>query len=79
MEIHQSARRHGISDEDIHHAIEHAMVVDDIGEDPDRWLVTGPDSAGNLLETVVLITSDGDELIIHAMPVRPVYRRLLNP
>ncbi len=79
MEIHPSARRHGITDEDIFHAIEHSMVVDDLGEDPDRWLVIGPDRAANLLELVVLITSEGDELIIHAMPLRPPYRKLLDP
>jgi hypothetical protein len=55
------------------------MVVDDLGENPDRWLVIGPDHAGNLLEIVVLITADGDELIIHAMPLRPVYGKLLDP
>lgn len=79
MEIHPSARRHGIADDDILHAIEHSMVVDDLGEDPDRWLVIGPDRSANLLETVVLITAEGDELIIHAMPLRPVYRKLLDP
>ena len=60
------------------HAVEHALVVDDLGEDPDRWLVLGPDTAGNLLELVVLISRDGDEIIIHAMPMRPKYRRLLE-
>lgn len=79
MEIHPSARRHGITDEDILHAIEHSVVVDDLGEDPDRWLVIGPGHAANLLELVVLITSEGDELIIHAMPLRPRYRKLLDP
>lgn len=79
MEIHPSARRHGITDEDILHAIEHSMLVDDLGEDPDRWLVIGPDHAANLLEIVILFTSEGDELIIHAMPLRPVYRKLLDP
>ncbi|MGQ0826150.1 MAG: hypothetical protein ACT4OX_14155 [Actinomycetota bacterium] len=79
MEIHQSARRHGITNDDIRHAIEHAMVVDDLGEDPERWLVIGPDLAGNLLEVIVLNTAEGDELIIHAMPLRAVYRRLLEP
>ena len=44
------------------------MVVDDIGEDPDRWLVIDPDRAADLLEVVVLATAEGDELIIHAMP-----------
>jgi hypothetical protein len=79
VEIHPSARRHGIADDDILHAIEHSLVIDDLGDDPDRWLVIGPDRAANLLEIVVLITADGDELIIHAMPLRTVYRRLLDP
>lgn len=47
--------------------------------DPDRWLVIGPDRAGNLLEIVVLITGTSDEIIIHAMPMRPKYRKLLQP
>jgi hypothetical protein len=54
------------------------MVVDDLGEDPDRWLVIGRDRAANLVELVVLVTAEGEELIIHAMPLRPVYRRLLH-
>ena len=79
MEIHPSARRDGIADDDILHAIENSMFVDDLGEDPDRWLVIGPDRAANLLEVIMLITGEGDELIIHAMPLRAVYRKLLDP
>ena len=79
MEIHSSARRHGVDDADILHAVEHSLVVDDVGEDPDRWLVIGPDRAGNLLEVVVLVTAEGDEIIIHAMALRAVYRKLLEP
>ena len=60
------------------HAVEHSLVVDDLGEDPDRWLVLGPDTAGDLLEIVVLIGGEGDEIIIHAMPMRPKYRRFLE-
>jgi hypothetical protein len=78
VEIHPSARRHGISDDDMLHAIEHRIVVDDIGEDPDRWLLIGPDRAANLLEIVILVTAEGDELIIHAMPLRDAYRKLLE-
>ena len=55
------------------------MVVDDLSDDPDRWLVIGPDRATNLLEVVVLVTSEGDEMIIHAMPMRATYRKLLDP
>jgi hypothetical protein len=79
VEIHWSARRHGIADDEILHAIEYAMVVDDLGEGPDRWLVIGPDRAANLLEVIVLVTAEGDELIIHAMPFRAVYRKVLDP
>jgi hypothetical protein len=61
------------------HAVDHSLVVDDLGDDPDRWLVIGPGRAANLLELVVLITTEGDELIIHAMPLRPIYRKLLEP
>lgn len=44
---------------------------------PDRWLVIGPDRAGNLLEVVVLVSGD-TQLAIHAMAMRPQYRRLLD-
>ena len=37
-----------------------------------------PDTAGNLLEVVVLISSEGDQLVIHAMAMRPGYRRLIE-
>lgn len=78
MEIHASARRHGIGDADILHALAHPLAVEDLGEDPDRWLVVGPDCAANLLEIVVLVTQEGTEMIIHAMPLRPIYRKLLE-
>jgi hypothetical protein len=55
-----------------------SLVVDDLGDDPDRWLVIGPDEAANLLELVVLVTAGGNELIIHAMPLRAAYRKLLE-
>lgn len=78
MEIHPSARRHGVDDDDILHAVANSLVIDDLGEDPDRWLVIGPDRAGNLLEIVVLIAGTAAEIIIHAMPMRPKYRKLFE-
>lgn len=79
VEVHPSARRHGVSDEDAIHAVTHAMATEAAGDDPDRWLAIGPGRAGNLLEVVVLVTAEGDEMVIHAMPMRPKYRRLLEP
>lgn len=60
------------------HAIENSVAVEDLGADPDRWLVVGPGRAGNLLEVIVLLTKEGTRMIIHAMPLRAVYRRLLE-
>ena len=54
MEIHRSARRHQIPDDDISHAYEHAIAWVEIGEDPQRYLIAGADRAGNLLELVVI-------------------------
>jgi hypothetical protein len=76
VEILRSAFRHGVADEDIHHALRGALVVDEVGEDPLRYLVLGPDRAGNLLELVVLDRPQGPA-VIHAMGMRPKYRSLL--
>jgi hypothetical protein len=78
VEIHDPARKHGVADQDILHAIDHALAIEDAGEDPDRWLHIGPDPAGNLLEVVVLITAEGTQIVIHAMPMRDKYARLLD-
>jgi uncharacterized DUF497 family protein len=79
VEIRDSARKHGVVDEDINHAIDHALAIEDAGEDPDRWLVIGPDRAGNLLEVVVMTTVEDTQIAIHAMPMRAKFSRLLDP
>jgi hypothetical protein len=40
VEIHPSARKHGIADADIEHATRHALAVDD--QDDDTRLYLGP-------------------------------------
>jgi len=52
VEIHESARKHGVADEDVIHAADNAVATEDAGENPDRWLLIGPDQAGNLLEVI---------------------------
>ncbi|WP_426574687.1 hypothetical protein [Aquihabitans sp. McL0605] len=69
-----SARKHGIDDDQIHHALDHALVVERY---EDRLLYLGPDRASNLLE-VVTIMELTEELVIHAMPVRAKYLPLLR-
>lgn len=76
MEVYESGRKHGVHDADIHHAVEHAMVVAD-GED-DKVLRLGPDRAGNLLEIVSVLRADDTEIVIHAMAMRHMYDWLLE-
>lgn len=78
MEVLPSARRYGIEDADIDHAVRHAKVVDEVAEDPLRYLLIGPDRSGNLLEVIVLDRPQGPAAI-HAMTLRTKYRRLLPP
>jgi hypothetical protein len=70
VEIHSSARGHGIEDDDIRHAYDHAVAWIEIDDDPPRFLLSGPDSAGNLLELVVLVLAGQRVLVIHAMKLR---------
>ncbi len=75
MELHPSAFKHGVAPEDIEHALRNAMVIED--QDDDSRLYLGPASNAQLLEIVTLVRDDGSELVIHALPMRVKYRRLL--
>lgn len=75
MEIHSSARKHGIADADIEHAMTHALAIDD--QEDDTRLYLGPSRSGDLLEVVTIVRHDDSELAIHAMKMRPHYQRLL--
>ena len=79
MEIHSSAHKHGIDEDNIRHALDYAIVVADLepDADPPRVLVIGADSAGNVLEVIWLELADKRRLVIHAMPLRPTFYDLL--
>ncbi len=64
-----SAHRHGITDEDIRHALRNLIAVAADPQDDDVTLFLGPDQAVSLIEIGVLATDDGP-LIIHAMAAR---------
>ena len=78
MIVAPSARQHGLRDEDAvaaAHSVLAAGPLDD--ENPQRELRIGLDTAGRLLEIVVLLWDDGEVEIIHAMKARAEYRRLV--
>lgn len=74
MEVHRSALKHGIAAEDALYAAGHWVYVANLDEEnPARDFRLGFDSAGRLLELVVLRFDSGNELLIHAMKARPQY------
>jgi hypothetical protein len=76
VEVADSARKHGIRDEDMLHAIRHpARIVPGEGRD----LIIGADRSGRLLEVVVLDDDpDLEPIVIHAVPLRPKFHRFLR-
>lgn len=65
----QSARKHGIADDDMRHAYRHPIRVFDLD---DLDMLIGADAAGRMLE-IGVTTADGVEFIVHAMAARPKF------
>jgi hypothetical protein len=66
-----SARKHGISDDDMLHAYRnpiHAFQTDDL------VVLVGGDESGRMLE-IGVAAAEGIEFIIHAMPAREKFLR----
>ena len=59
----------------IEHAMRHALAIDDQADDTRLHL--GPARSADLLEVLTIMRDNGSELVIHAMRMRPKYRRLL--
>ncbi|MFN6121979.1 MAG: hypothetical protein ACK5CE_20425 [Actinomycetes bacterium] len=78
MEVLPSARKHGISDDDIRPAFENAVASITVAAQPDFSMVLGPDQAGRLLE-IGVVADDDNDYVIHAMPARPKYLKLIRP
>ena len=78
MEILSSARRHGISDDDIRHGFNNAVAAITAPSQPDFTMLVGADLNGQLLEIGVL-AADDDDFVIHAMRARAKYVKMIKP
>ncbi len=76
MRIGEPARKHGISDEDIWHAIRNMMRT--VSESDDLIMVIGPACSGMPLEIGILGPASDDPVVIHAMWLRPKFQRFLR-
>ncbi len=70
-EIAPSARKHGIADEDIRHALRHYWAIHST-DDLRMVIHVGSSTTGEPLE-ILVVYSDTDVLIIHAMTARRKY------
>jgi hypothetical protein len=67
VRIIESARRHGIADEDIWHVISNALRY---LEHDEIVMALGPDRAGNLREVGIANAAGSDPVIVHADVLR---------
>jgi hypothetical protein len=65
------ARKHGIADEDMFHALRNPIAQWRL--DDDFTMRLGPARDGDLLEVGVLGIDTDDPVIVHAMRARPQY------
>ena len=68
VRIARSARRHGISEGAIRHAVTNAIRLI---ETDDGLFVIGANTSGRMLEVVARPTEAGGLIVFHAMPLRP--------
>jgi hypothetical protein len=66
-----SARKHGLTDDDMLHAYRNPIRVFEVD---DLTMLIGPDHATRLLE-IGVASAEGIEFIVHAMPARDKYLR----
>lgn len=78
VEIRASAHKHGVFDDDIRHAINNAIGSITRPDQPDFTMLIGPDSKSALIEVGILET-DVQDYVIHAMPTRDRYLKMIDP
>lgn len=68
MDVEPSARKHGVRDEDMIHALRHHWRAFETN-DPAVTMFIGPAATGEPLEIGMVVDEDG-AAVIHAMPAR---------
>jgi hypothetical protein len=71
VDIEPSARKHGVTDDDMVHAFRNHWKAYET-DDPDVTMFIGPAGSGDPLEVGVVVDDDG-VAIIHAMRARPKF------
>lgn len=78
VEVFKSAAKHGVRAEDSLYVVKNSLRCLYLSNTPEKRLYLGFSPSGVALEVITLNTSNYGEAIIHAMPMRQIYRRLLE-
>lgn len=70
------ARKHGVAESDIRHAMRNAIRR--IAMDEDLTMLIGPAASSAMLEVGVLDFDGDDPVVVHAMPLRPKFYSFLG-
>ena len=77
MKILDSALKHGIQEQDIAYVHEYAINSLVLHTNPEKIMLFGFDTIGRALEVGYIVNNQGEDIIIHAMKIRPLYRKYL--
>lgn len=78
VEVFESALKHGVDPEDSLYVVQHALRSFLMREDPRKVLYLGFSSSGQALEVVTAETEVFGEAVIHSMPMRKRYQKLME-
>jgi hypothetical protein len=76
--FHDAAFKHGVSETDIRQAFERPLFDGLIEDYDDKFLLTGFDARGNILEVMYNFIDAETVYIFHAMKCRKAFRMLRN-
>ncbi|MDR1732243.1 MAG: hypothetical protein LBR61_09165 [Synergistaceae bacterium] len=78
MRIIESARKHGVLDDDIKYVYETATKTIILRDNPTKIMIFGFDRVGRCLEVGYIIDDEGEDVVIHAMKIRRSYIKYMN-
>jgi hypothetical protein len=77
MRIAKSARKHDIADEDIAFVYGNPITSMTSQEEPVIVMLFGFDTIGRGVEVAYVTNDDEEDIVIHAMKIRPIYKKYL--
>ena len=78
MIILDSARKHGISDDDIQFILDNPKVISELRTSPEKLLFLGFDSNARAIEVITDTDTDGQVYVIHADKITKTNEKFLE-